>query len=101
MVNITDSLKAPAILVGEDYTVEYANPAFGEFCGRPPEELLGKKCHKVSHASDSPCRLNANDCPLKYVLRTGRSTRVRHRHVCVKGSEKVFDILAIPVSLNG
>ncbi|NOY65227.1 MAG: PAS domain-containing protein [Nitrospirae bacterium] len=97
MFELLDALQPPAIIVEEDYTVRYANRAFGEFCGVEPERLLGEKCHVVCHNSETPCQLNGSPCPLREVFRTGRSFSIKHVHRCMGGQEKVFEVQASPV----
>jgi PAS domain S-box-containing protein len=97
MKQILEALQPPAIIVGEDYKIEFANKSFGEFCGVEPERLVGKKCHVVCHNSETPCQLNGSPCPLREVFRTGRALSIKHIHQCWKGEECVFEVQASPI----
>ena len=97
MKQILDALQPPAIIVREDYTIEFANRAFGEFCGVDKERLIGEKCHLVCHGSETPCQLNGSPCPLREVFRTGRAFTIKHIHKCWEGKEQVFEVQASPI----
>jgi PAS domain S-box-containing protein len=97
MQQILNALQPPAIIVGEDYTIEFANRSFGEFCGIEAERLIGEKCHRVCHSSETPCQFSGSPCPLKEVFRTGRAFTIKHIHQCRDGEERLFEVQASPI----
>ena len=93
--SIIDAHDNAFVLIDENYTIVAANKAYSDAYGVKPEEIVGNKCHKVSHHSDAPCHLNGEDCPHKQVFETGQPHQVLHihfdqhrqeEHVRIKGS---------------
>jgi transcriptional regulator with PAS, ATPase and Fis domain len=77
---IIDTHSHPFVLVDENYTIVAANKAYCTVYGTTSEEIVGKKCHSVSHHFDTPCFMNGEDCPLSTTLRTNELSEVLHIH---------------------
>ncbi len=93
--SVIDAHDNAFVVIDENYTIVAANRAYSEAYGVDPTEIVGRKCHKVSHHSDLPCHLNGEDCPHKQVFETGQPYQVLHihydqnkqaEHVRIKGS---------------
>lgn len=93
--SLIDSQDNPFVLIDENYTIVASNTAYQQAYGISAEDIVGCKCHKVSHRSDVPCHLNGEDCPHKRVFETGKPHQVLHihydahekpEHVQIKGS---------------
>ena len=93
--SIIDAYDNAFVLIDEDYTIVAANKAYTDAYGVDPEDVVGCKCHQVSHQSDAPCHLNGEDCPHKKVFETEQPHQVLHihydqrqqqEHVRIKGS---------------
>ena len=78
--SIIDAQDNPFVLIDENYTIVSANKAYCETYGISEEDIVGCKCHKVSHHSDVPCHQNGEDCPHKQVFDTGLPHQVLHIH---------------------
>ncbi|MCK5383186.1 MAG: sigma 54-interacting transcriptional regulator [Gammaproteobacteria bacterium] len=78
--SIIDSHPNPFVVVDEDYTIVAANKAYNNTYDKKDGEIVGKKCHMVSHHFDSPCFMNNEDCPLATVLETNERFEVLHIH---------------------
>ena len=78
--SIIDAQDNPFVLIDENYTIVSANRAYCETYGISEEDIVGCKCHKVSHHSDVPCHQNGEDCPHKQVFETGMPHQVLHIH---------------------
>lgn len=92
LINAQDN---PFVLIDEDYNIVAANIAYRQAYGFSEDEIVGHKCHKVSHRSDVPCHMNGEDCPHKKVFETRQPHQVLHihydthaqpEHVRIKGS---------------
>lgn len=92
LINAQDN---PFVLIDENYNVVAANTAYRQAYGLTETEIIGHKCHQVSHRSDVPCHLNGEDCPHKQVFETRQPHQVLHihydteaqpEHVRIKGS---------------
>ncbi|MGB5276404.1 MAG: sigma 54-interacting transcriptional regulator [Gammaproteobacteria bacterium] len=93
--SIIDAHDNAFVVIDENYTIVAANRAYSDAYGVDPAEIVGRKCHEVSHHLDSPCHLNGEDCPHKKVFETGQPHQVLHihfdqnkqaEHVRIKGS---------------
>lgn len=78
--SVIDSHANPFVLVDEHYTIVAANKAYCDAYGTPREEVIGCKCHRVSHHFDSPCFEHNEQCPLSTVLKTEQIYEVLHIH---------------------
>jgi transcriptional regulator with PAS, ATPase and Fis domain len=93
--SVIDAHDNAFVVIDENYTIVAANKAYSDVYGVDPAEIVGRKCHQVSHHSDLPCHLNGEDCPHKQVFETGQPHQVLHihfdqnkqaEHVRIKGS---------------
>ena len=78
--SIINSHPNPFVLIDEDYNIVAANSAYCSAYGRTSDEVVGRKCHSVSHHFDSPCYKNGEDCPLSTALQTNKVHEVLHIH---------------------
>jgi two-component system response regulator AtoC len=83
------------VVIDENYTIIAANSAYCQSYSVEQDKVIGCKCHEVSHNLDTPCHLNGEDCPHKYVFSTQQPVQVLHvhydrqmqeEHVRIKGS---------------
>jgi len=93
--SVIDAHDNAFVVIDEDYTIVAANKAYSDAYGVDLTEIVGCKCHQVSHHSDVPCHLNGEDCPHKKVFDTEQPHQVLHihfdhnkqeEHVRIKGS---------------
>jgi len=70
----------PFVVIDRNYNIVAANSAYCERFGYDSTEVVGKKCHAVSHHSDRPCSEHGEHCPLIEVLETRQPTQVMHIH---------------------
>lgn len=57
--NIFESISDMVFFVAEDYVLKNINKAVSKRLGKPPEEIIGKKCYEVFHGTEKPWR----ECP--------------------------------------
>jgi transcriptional regulator with PAS, ATPase and Fis domain len=93
--SLIDAQDNPFVLIDQDYCVVAANRAYQQAYGVSEEDIVGRKCHQVSHHSEVPCHLNGEDCPHKQVFESRQPHQVLHihydtqaqpEHVRIKGS---------------
>lgn len=100
--SIIDAQDNPFVLIDEHYSIVCANKAYRDTYGVPEENIVGKKCHQVSHLSDVPCHMNGEDCPHKEVFSTDMPHQVMHVHYDRHGRPDRVQIKGSPVKgLNG
>lgn len=95
--SIIDAHDNAFVVIDENYTIVAANKAYSDAYGVDLAEIVGCKCHKVSHHSDAPCHLNGEDCPHKKVFETGQPHQVLHIHYDQKQQEEHVRIKGSPV----
>ncbi|HED52268.1 MAG TPA: AAA family ATPase [Gammaproteobacteria bacterium] len=93
--SLIDAQDHPFVLIDDNYNIVAANSAYKQAYGVETQDIIGRKCHKVSHRSDVPCHINGEDCPHKKVFETRAPHQVLHihydtnalpEHVRIKGS---------------
>ena len=95
--SIIDASDNGFVVIDKDYNIVAANAAYCESYGVSNDEIVGQKCHKVSHHSDVPCHLNGEDCPHKQVFETRAPHQVLHIHYDQNKEEEHVRIKGSPV----
>ncbi len=86
---VLGALDVPVIVVDRDYNVIFSNIP-----------IKKGKCYQIFHKYPRPCHTVGEECPLKHVLSTGKSTRVLHVHS--KNDENIFvEVYGAPLYKNG
>jgi len=95
--SIIDASDNGFVVIDKDYNIIAANAAYCECYGVSSDEIVGQKCHKVSHHSDVPCHLNGEDCPHKQVFETKAPHQVLHIHYDQNKEEEHVRIKGSPI----
>ena len=69
MKNIFDSISDMVFSASKDYTVTKINRAVSERLGKPPEEIIGKKCYEIFHGRNEP----RHKCPHHKTVKTEKA----------------------------
>lgn len=85
------------VVIDESYNIVAANSAYCKAYGISCDEIVGKKCHQVSHHSDKPCHLIGEDCPHKHVFESGKAHTVLHIHYDHENNEEHVRIKGSPI----
>jgi PAS domain S-box-containing protein len=95
---ILDSLFDQVLVINRDFTIEHANGTCAQALGyADPGEIVGKRCHEISHGLDHPCNDADHPCPLTLVLKHARPLTVEHVHRDKAGNPVHVEIRAIPL----
>ncbi|WP_279116087.1 PAS domain S-box protein, partial [Dehalococcoides mccartyi] len=62
-----DSINDMICIVGADYSILRVNNAFSKLLNKPPEDIVGRRCYEIIHATGKPYFM----CPHKKTLETG------------------------------
>ncbi|MBI4957770.1 MAG: PAS domain-containing sensor histidine kinase [Myxococcales bacterium] len=92
-----DAVAEPLLAIGPRYEILAANQAFVEQTGHTEAEVVGRRCHVVSHRSEVPCWADGATCPLEAVLQNRRPCAVTHVHLDAEGRRRVVEVAAAPV----
>ncbi|HID41563.1 MAG TPA: PAS domain-containing protein, partial [Pyrodictium sp.] len=94
---IVDILPEPFMVIGRDYRIVATNAAYRRHYGVSAEEVVGRRCHEVSHRSPVPCSQNGEHCPLEEVLARGEPFQVIHTHFDARGRRERVQLQAVPI----
>jgi len=99
--SMLDIFQHPFVLVDEDFTIVASNKAYAEQYGLTPDDIVGSKCHKVSHHSDKPCTEIGEDCPHRRMFKSGKVEEAMHVHTRADGTKDCVEIKAHPIRGDG
>ena len=95
--SVIEAVETPFVVIDKNYTIIAANSAYHTAYGVSAKDVIGQKCHKISHHSDLPCHLNGEDCPHKKVFETGKPHEVLHTHYDLNNEEEHVRIKGTPI----
>ena len=95
--SLLDIYQQPFVLVDQNYTIVAANKAYADQYNQKPEDIVGCKCHKVSHHSERPCAEVGEDCPLTRMFASGKVEEALHVHTRPDGGKDCVEIKAHPI----
>jgi PAS domain S-box-containing protein len=95
--SIIDASDNGFVVIDKDYKIVAANKAYCSSYGISGEDIIGRKCHQVSHHSEVPCHLNGEDCPHKQVFETKAPHQVLHIHYDQNNDEEHVRIKGSPI----
>lgn len=88
--NIPDSF----YMVDTNYRLKAVNLSRANRLGKPPRELVGKKCHEALFGLAEPC----DECLLKEVISTGKPMQLVHHTWLLEKRPREWDINCYPVT---
>ncbi len=89
---------AIAIVDVHDLTIVDANRVFVEKSGLPKAELVGKKCHEITHRSGGPCVVHGEACPISTMMASRSAATLEHCHELPGGQKEFIEVTAAPIS---
>ncbi|MHC1724504.1 MAG: nitrogen regulation protein NR(II) [Syntrophobacteraceae bacterium] len=87
----------PVMVLRPDFTIVDVNAALLESLGLTREEVIGRKCHEVSHRSPEPCSSPLHECPVREVLLKRTSAHALHEHKTTDSITRFYDVVAYPI----
>jgi two-component system, NtrC family, response regulator AtoC len=79
--SMIDLLEHPFVLIDDNYTIVAANAAYCQAYGMQQDQIVGRRCHEVSHHSPVPCHENGENCPHRHAFLKGENCEVFHTHL--------------------
>lgn len=95
--SLLHSMHEDIIVIDRNYNIVDANNSVLKTTGQLTAEIIGKKCHKISHNSDVVCCENGVECELQTVFDTGIAKLARHIHKKIDGTPIYVDVLFSPL----
>lgn len=100
MSSLLDGIGEGVIIVNRDFTIRSANAGFCRQVGMTCADILGYKCHAISHHSDVPCHQLGNgcDCSVQKCFDTGQHHRALHKHYDKDGNPLFIETNSYPLA---
>jgi len=95
--NILESMGEGLVLIDPDYCIVMANAAFAAHYKASVEEIVGRKCHEISHHSQKPCDEVNEVCPVHDTFATGEPQMAVHEHIDKEGHLSRMEIRSYPL----
>lgn len=94
---LADILPEPFVVIDRNYRIVATNKAYCRQYQIDATEVVGRRCHEVSHHSAVPCSRNGEHCPLEEILETGHALHVMHVHYDNSGREQRVQLQCVPI----
>ncbi|OGW45912.1 MAG: hypothetical protein A2078_16310 [Nitrospirae bacterium GWC2_57_9] len=99
---VIDSLNDSVMIIRvDDFTVTGANRPFLAEYGLNAGDVIGRKCHQVTHNRSDVCMPPHDTCPLIETAATGRFARAEHIHHGRNGEKKYVEVTTSPIREAG
>src|SRR5690606_10945924 len=85
---LINMLPDPFVVIDRDYRIVAANEKYRRHYGMESVELIGRRCHEISHHSSVPCSQHGEHCPMDTVFEHGQASQVMHIHYDAEGREE-------------
>ncbi len=95
---VTDNVTEGLMLIDKDCNVHWVNKKAVELSkGKDERELIGLKCHQLSHHFDRPCNEMGEDCPLFDATDMHKPTSLLHRHLGADNEVSYVQVSVVPL----
>ena len=95
---VVDSLNDSVLIINvDDFTVSGVNRPFLAEYGRSSADVIGKKCHEITHNRSDVCAPPHDTCPLIETATTGKYARAEHVHFDTRGERKYVEVTTSPI----
>ncbi|MFX1322779.1 MAG: PAS domain S-box protein [Promethearchaeota archaeon] len=93
---IFDSIFDEITVLDKHYRITDVNKTFCRKYSVSKEEVIGRKCFKLTHNREKICKPPECKCPVENVLKTGQFSEAVHIHH-INGEEMYVKLLAYPI----
>ena len=101
VATMLDTHDDAAVLIDDDYRIVAANRAYREAYGVADRNIVGDKCHRISHHSTVPCHERGEDCPVRRVRETGVAVDTLHIHFSPTAKPERVRVRGYPLKVDG
>ena len=98
--NILETVDEGIIVIDRDFRIISANKSYCAQAGMSQDEVIGKKCHEVSHGSPRPCFEDGHEdhaCSVRPTFETGEPHKEVHVHRNSKGEPLYVETKSFPL----
>ena len=99
--SLVESHSEPFALIDENFTIVACNRNYADaYTNLTPDEIVGMKCHEVSHKSPERCELAGDECPLDMVRESNRPVHVMHKHFDHNNQPYYVSVRGYPINVG-
>ncbi|MDY6910170.1 MAG: ATP-binding protein [Thermodesulfobacteriota bacterium] len=91
-------VRDPIMVIRPDRTIVDANDALLQSVGLDRAQVIGQKCHEVSHRSPEVCGGPEHACPLREAILKKASAHALHEHHGSETETRYYDVMAYPLT---
>jgi len=95
--NVLETVDEGFIIIDRDLRILSANRAYARQTGKEIDDLIGRKCHEISHNSTEPCYEHGEECAVMQVFKTGEPHTAVHTHYDAKKNPVYVETKAFPM----
>jgi PAS domain S-box-containing protein len=95
--NVLETIDEGFLVIDRGYRIISANKAYCNQMGISHDEIIGRKCHVVSHGLPRPCFDEDQACPVKRTFDTGEPHAEIHVHRNSKGEPLNVETKSFPL----
>ncbi|MCE1238134.1 MAG: ATP-binding protein [Hyphomicrobiales bacterium] len=96
---VLDAVPDGIRVIDEDYRIIRANRAYCAQVGLSPRDVVGRRCHALSHGRADPCVPTLTTCPLVELTEPGASIKFTDRHRSGDDSDIAVEVAAAALTL--
>lgn len=96
---VLDAVPDGIRVIDEDHRIIRANRAYCAQVGLSPREVVGRRCHALSHGRAEPCVPTLTTCPLVELGEPGASIKFTDRHRSGDDSDIAVEVAAAALTL--
>ncbi len=98
--NLVDAIPDGVRIIDDNYDVLLVNNAYCAMIGQTNEQMLHRKCYKISFDLDKPCAPTLRTCPVHELKTSSSPVKVVQRHLAGQGKRRDIEIYAAPMLLE-
>lgn len=96
---VLDAVPDGIRVIDQDFRVIRANRAYCTQSGLSSDEVVGRRCHRLSHGRDEPCVSTLVTCPLVELNAAGACIKFNDRHLSGESDEIAVEVAAAALTL--
>jgi len=98
---LNQMIQEDVMVIAYDYRIIDINDKLLRRLGLQREEVIGRRCHEITHHRASPCTGEKHPCPLIQTLETAEPSQTLHVHLDKERNEIYYSISTYPLMEDG
>jgi two-component system, cell cycle sensor histidine kinase and response regulator CckA len=97
VTSVINNIGEGLLVINREFGITAANEAYCRSVDKQLPDVLGHKCHQISHNLAKPCHEDGEDCPVKHVFDTGNPHSAVHAHRDAMGRSVYVEVRSYPM----